>query len=202
MCVYVCIFSVYMYTCTCWLHLAINVPKCNTVYSVLQYSSVINISTRHGGVWCLVHGNIDIQCYTPWHFNCVQGNCHALRPKETLNHMFVEDAVQAVKAFQASGARLGGKEWSCTFVENLWGIISFPFSVIFVLLVFLPVDVQSSSVTFGKLCENVCRHWHPWNCFSLGWRFDKFPWIMGSPLWCWSQLTHLISSQMMDIFLW
>ena len=45
-------------------------------------------------------------------------NCHAFRPEETLNHMFVEDAVQAVKAFQASGARLGGKDWSFTFVER------------------------------------------------------------------------------------
>lgn len=88
--------------------MAINVPKCNTVYSVLQYSSVINISTRHGGVWCLVPINAILHGI----------NCHALRPKETLNHMFVEDAVQAVKAFQASGARLGGKQWSCTFVEK------------------------------------------------------------------------------------
>ena len=65
---YICIYS------TCWLPVAINVPKCNTVYSVLQYSSVINISTRHGGVWCLVPINAILHGI----------NCHALRTKETL----------------------------------------------------------------------------------------------------------------------
>lgn len=133
---------------TCWLHLAINVPKCNTVYSVLQYSSVIHISTRHGGVWCLVPINA-----------ILHGISIHLLPRPSTEG----DVKPHVRRRCGAGRQGVSNVWSKAWLknashgdfldENLWGIISFPFTVIFVfLLVFLLVDVQSSGETFGKLC--------------------------------------------------
>lgn len=143
------------------------------------------------------------QCYTPWHKLPRPSTEGDVKPHVRRRCGAGRQGVSSVWSKAWRKAVELHLRWKTHLMaifldENLWGIIS----VIFVfLLVFLLVDVQSSGVTFGKLCENIRRHWHPWNCFSLGWRFDKFPWIMGSPQWCWSQLTHLISSQMMDIFL-
>ena len=98
MCVYVCIFYVYMvHVDFTWQSMFQNAIQFTQFYNILQLYT-FRLDMVVFGAW--FQSMLYFMAF-PYIY------CHALRPKETLNHMFVEDAVQAVKAFQTSGARLG-----------------------------------------------------------------------------------------------